>query len=252
MAVAQRTNPQWAESFAPLFHRVVCWMFSLRCEYIGEPADTRPVLYVANHTSYLDVFVLGAILRGAFVAKSEVASWPVFGALARLQNTLFLERNPGRAAEQVRALRARLVTGQNVIVFPEGTSTVGTWVAPFRSSLFEVADVARVQPISVAYVGASGEPLSATERDRYAWYLPDPVSAPGTPNRPFLPHFLAALGGRGCTVRVLFHEPLDMPAGGRKQLAAWCETRVRQGLERLLADNPASRAGVADAMAERS
>ena len=234
MLTVRAVAPARAMGSARVIHRGVRRLFSLDCEYIGHPVTDRTVLYVANHTSYLDVFVLGAVLRGVFVAKSEVASWPVFGAMARLQNTLFLERRPRFAGTQVDTLRAHLAAGHNAIVFPEGTSTVGTYVAPFRSSLFEAARDVVVQPITVAYVGRDGAPLTAAERDRFAWYLPDPERAPNTPNQPFLKHFLGALGLPGCTVRVLFHPPIAMPVEGRKALARRSEACVRSGLEKLL------------------
>ena len=101
MLFAKAFRLRLTESFPLLFHSLVCRLFSLQCEYVGAPTTDQPALYVSNHVSYLDVFVLGSVLRGSFVAKSEVASWPVLGKLAKLQNTLFLERNVHRAAEQI-------------------------------------------------------------------------------------------------------------------------------------------------------
>jgi 1-acyl-sn-glycerol-3-phosphate acyltransferase len=115
---------------------------------VGAPTSDKPALYVANHISYLDVFVLGKVLRGSFAAKSEVASWPVFGSLAKLGSTLFLERNPWRAAKQIEMVRGHLQQRGSLIMFPEGTSGAGTQVMPFRSSLFAAADNVTVQPVS--------------------------------------------------------------------------------------------------------
>lgn len=234
MTLAKLFRPQLAQSFPLFFHGVVCKLCSLKCETVGTPVAKSPVLYVSNHVSYLDVFVLGSMLRGAFVAKSEVASWPVFGKLAKLQNTLFLERNPRRAAEQIRVVKGHLAAGGNLIVFPEGTSTQGTDVARFRSSLFAAAEGICVQPVTVAYVSFEGEPMTQTTRDRYAWYLPNPSQQPAMPNRPFASHFFCAMGLKRCTVKVIFHDPIILQAGERKECAQYCESSIRRGLHETL------------------
>ena len=219
--------------FPLLWHGFMCHLFSMQVEYEGKLETSRPTLYVSNHASYLDVFVLGAKLPGAFVAKSEVASWPVFGKLARLQNTLFLERKTHRAASQIEQVRHHLHQQSNVILFPEGTSTSGTWVATFRSSLFAAAAEGLIQPITVAYLDYDGKPMHQSQRDHYAWYLPNP-SVP-IPNKPFAAHFFNALGLRPSRVKVIFHKPIPMHSGERKQVAALSELTVREGLETMLA-----------------
>ena len=177
MSIARLFNHAgWIERFPLLFHGTVArFFFNMRCEYVGHMQQGRPVMYVANHASYLDVFVLGGKIPGSFVAKSEVAGWPVFGKLARLQNTMFLERKAQRAASQITQVRDWLHNESNLILFPEGTSTSGDWVAPFRSSLFAAADEVTVQPVTVVYLDYQGELMSKGDRDHYAWYLPDPT-----------------------------------------------------------------------------
>lgn len=234
MLVCKGLRLSAARRFPLLFHGVMCRLFSMQVEYEGELRTSRPTIYVSNHTSYLDVFVLGARLPGAFVAKSEVASWPVFGKLARLQNTLFLERKTQRAASQIEQVRSHLNEHSNIILFPEGTSTNGTWVAPFRSSLFAAAEDAYVQPVSVAYMEYDGDAMKQLHRDHYAWYLPNP-SVP-VPNKPFAAHFFNALGLRPSRVKVRFHEPIAIGTGERKKVATRCESAVRNGLEAMLTD----------------
>lgn len=238
MVIGKALHLRLVESFPLFFHGLVCRLFSLRCEIEGTPSAAQPTLYVANHVSYLDVFVLGSLLKGSFVAKSDVASWPVFGKLAKLQNTLFLERNPRRAAEQIQAVREHLQQGGNLIMFPEGTSTEGTHVAPFRSSLFAAAEDVCVQPVTVAYVSYAGVTMTQPMRDRYAWYLPNPKEHPATPNRPFATHLVAAMGLQTCTVKVRFHDPVLLTPGKRKACAQHCESSVRRGLEDLLGFGP--------------
>ncbi len=218
--------------FPEFFHGTVAKLFNMNCVVRGTRHEGRSTFYVSNHVTYLDVFVLGGLIEGSFVAKSEVASWPVFGKLARLQNTLFLERRAQRAAEQVTLLRDHLEEGRNLIVFPEGTSTSGDYIAPFRSSLYRAAEGRVVQPVSVVYADYDGRPMTKAVRDRFAWYLPDPKVS--VPNKPFLNHFVAGLGLRPSTVHVVFHEPFIMPADGRKDAAQKSEEMVRSGLEALL------------------
>lgn len=216
--------------FPLYFHGFVCRLCGMRCDVQGQISTHEPTVYVSNHVSYLDVFVLGSLIKGAFVAKSEVAGWPMFGQLAKLQNTLFLERNPRRAAEQIEVLGRHLERGENLILFPEGTSTSGVGVARFRSSLFAATDHSKVQPVSVAYVDYDGAPMSPAQREAFAWYLPDPKVA--VPNRSFVSHFVNALGLRRSRVVVTFHAPL--PAGERKQLAQTAEVQVREGVVQSL------------------
>jgi 1-acyl-sn-glycerol-3-phosphate acyltransferase len=224
----QTTFPLW-------FHRLACKLFTLDVEVSGNISGEIPTLYVANHASYLDVFVLGGLLKGAFVAKSEVASWPLFGKLAQLQNTLFLERRARRAREQIAVVSNYLRNRGSLIMFPEGTSTSGDYVAPFRSTLLAAADDLNIQPITVAYTHYDGELMQRHEREHYAWYLPNPNALPPTPNAPFLAHFIAALGLQRCTVTVIFHDPIRTHADAdRKIISKQCEDLVRSGLEEAL------------------
>ncbi len=205
------------------FHRGVARLFNLECVYEGVPCTDRPVLYVSNHISYLDVFLLGSMVPGSFIAKSEVAGWPVFGKLATLQNTLFFERNTRRAAGQVKQMQDHLLNRSNLILFPEGTSTPGTHVEPFRSSLFQAAELdgLLIQPVTVAYTHYRGERMNQTQRDYYAWYIP----------MPFLSHFANGLGLGRCRARLVFHAPVSLSQfESRKACAKYCEDTVRQGL----------------------
>ena len=216
------------------FHAGFCRLFSLRRELQGAPVTDRRVFYVSNHVSYLDVFVLGASLQGMFVAKKEVASWPVFGKLAAMQSTLFVERNPRRTADQVELIRSHLGHTGNLIVFPEGTSTAGHDVAQFRSSLFAGADRSVIQAITLAYRDYNGRLMSEEERFYYAWYLPNPKTDP-TPNRPLLMHMLSCLGFKPCTVVVKFHAPVTMDQfESRKACALHCEQTVRDSLHEII------------------
>ena len=210
-----------------IYHRGVCRILGIRLERRGNVSPARPTLFVCNHVSYLDIEALGALTTGCFVAKSEVASWPVIGLLARLQRSVFIERRRSRAAGQRDALAKRLEDGDNIILFPEGTSSDGTRVLPFKSALFAAAADARgpltVQPVSIAYTGLNGSPLSPEQRSHVAWY--GDAELPG--------HLWRFLGLGTLTVTVEFHAPVaarDFPT--RKALADHCQRAVADGLSR--------------------
>ncbi|MEE4300481.1 MAG: lysophospholipid acyltransferase family protein [Pseudomonadales bacterium] len=222
-----------------VFHRGVARLFGLRLHAIGTPRRDGGTIWVANHATYLDVFVLGSLLDASFVAKAEVAAWPVLGKLAKLQDTFFFERDPRRSREQIERLRQHLQAGRNLILFPEGTSTDGVRVQPFRSTLLEAAVGAEgvaVQPVSIAYTRYDGATMAPAERDYYAWYLP----------MTFLPHFLHGMGLKRADVEVRFRPALAGPdIGDRKSLARRLEEEVRAGLVASLGDEVVQSVGAA-------
>jgi 1-acyl-sn-glycerol-3-phosphate acyltransferase len=198
-------------------------------------ATQSPVLFVSNHSSYLDIPVLGALIPASFVAKAEVADWPLFGILAKLQNTVFIARRQVDAVAHCDALSARLARHRNIILFPEGTSTDGQRVVHFKSSLFNVANEAggdgpniTVQPVSVTCIGFCNFPATRIERSRYAWY-----------GDMAMPKHLWKIFQQGSfTIEVMFHPPV-MPADfpDRKALATYCQKRVALGVEAGISGN---------------
>lgn len=216
------------------FHRGVCWLLGLRVRVSGAPAPGGGVFHVANHASYIDVFILGSITRGAFIAKADVAEWPVFGGLAAAGGTHFFRREPRDAAKQIEQVRAALAAGENLFLFPEGTSTYGVDVMPFKSSLFAGADAegARIQPVTVAYSRYLGAPLAQDVRERFAWVIP----------APFAPHLYELMSMAALDVDVIFHPPVRLADfADRKACAAHCRQRVAAGLAQALpSDAPAA------------
>lgn len=124
----------------PHITQIVCkiafWIMGLRRAVIGTPMRHRGAV-VANHTSWLDIFSLNAAQRIYFVSKSEVASWPGIGWLAKATGTLFIERNPKHARKQTEVFQRRLLDNHRLLFFPEGTSTDGLQVLPFKTTLFQ-------------------------------------------------------------------------------------------------------------------
>jgi lyso-ornithine lipid O-acyltransferase len=237
------------KTFPNRFHSVLCKLFGLNLIVIGKPIQGRGVLMVANHTSYFDILILSGIARISFVAKSEVAGWPLFGTLARLQETVFVERaKRSKIGEVSDQIRDRLVEGDALMLFPEGTSNDGNHVLPFKSALMgsvetEIGKDANgnsihvpVQPVSLAYVGLHGLPMGRENRPMFAWYG----------DMELMPHLWEAIKLGPIDVVIEFHQPITVDmTGGRKALAAQAETIVRRGQARALAGNYQSRYGTA-------
>ena len=163
-----------------LYHRFVCRLLGVRVRTSGAPVDDRPLLIVANHSSWLDISIITSIAPVVFVAKSEIARWPFFGLLAKLQRTVFVERDRRQKTGEVNAqIAQRLAEGDPVLLFGEGTAGDGNRVLPFRTALIGAArdaiasagnDKVWIQPLSIAYVSQQGIALGRHLRPRAAWY----------------------------------------------------------------------------------
>lgn len=210
--------------------RLVCRLCALEVRVSGTRHDGGATLFVSNHVSYLDIPVLSQLIEATFVAKSEVADWPLFGLIARVTGTVFVDRRGSKARRQREELRRRLAGGENLLLFAEGTSTDGASVAPFKSALLDVAvDTAApmaahtvVQPVSVAYpIGRDGVALTGERAAYYAWYG----------DMTLAPHLWRMLGRTGAEVDVQFHPPVR-PAmfADRKGLARHCHAAVASGV----------------------
>jgi len=208
----------------------VCRICNLSVQVHGEPVDDASVLFVGNHVSYLDIPVLGTVMNARFVAKQEVAGWPLFGICARVARTIFIKRDPKEALRQREDIRAELDAGERLILFPEGTSTDGKRVLPFKSTLFSVADqkgeqeAPVVQPFSIVYPRyADGRPLDRGHQSLYAWHG----------DHELFPHLISVFGLKGAIVDVIFHPPVKAADfAHRKDLAQHCHTQVARGVQR--------------------
>ena len=201
-------------------------ILGMRHRVEGTPMTARGAV-VCNHGSWLDIFSLNAAKRIYFVSKSEVARWPGIGWLARATGTVFIERNRARAVEQTKVFEDRLLAGHKLLFFPEGTSTDGLQVLPFKTTLFQaffaqnLRDEIAVQPVSVVYTAPAG-----LDSRFYGWWG----------DMSFGAHLLTTLApARQGAVRVIYHTPLNVAAfENRKALALACEEAVRAGHTRAL------------------
>jgi 1-acyl-sn-glycerol-3-phosphate acyltransferase len=236
---ALRLGLKRRKTFPHRYHRFLCRLFGIRVTVLGAPVQSHGVLMVANHTSYFDILVFSAAARVSFIAKHEVAAWPLFGTLARLQETVFIERDKRSQTVNMRdVIRQRLVDGDALILFPEGTSDDGNRVLPFKSALLGAAETeigadelgrprhAPVQPVTISYVGFYGLPMGRDMRPFFAWYG----------DMDLVPHLWEALTAGPFEAVVEFHPPLSIDStGGRKALANIAETIIRRGQTRALA-----------------
>ena len=232
-ALLLRMAPDAARRFPNRYHRLVARLFGLRLKIIGTPVTGEGVLLLANHTSWLDIVLFSAATPLSFVAKAEIARWPFFGTLARLQRTVFVARErraqTGAVAEEI---GARLVAGDCLMLFPEGTSYDGNRVGPFKSALLGAADARRadgrhvtVQPVSAAYTGCHGMPMGREMRPFFAWFG----------DMEMVPHLWEALKAGPLDVTVEFHPPATLDQMSRKELAQRAQEQVQAGLARALA-----------------
>lgn len=249
-AVALAAGFDFARRLPRFYHRVCCRLLGLDVARTGEIAPRRPILFVSNHTSYLDIAVLASLIDVSFVAKAEIARWPLFGLLAKLQRSVFIERRASHSRRHRDEIGARLDRGDALVIFPEGTTSDGNRVMPFKSALFAVAErTARggpltVQPISIAYVRLDGMPIGREWRPYCSWY--GAMELPG--------HLWRVLGLGRITIEVRFHPLLDIAeaataagldwgpepdratvAAARKALAQRCHALIAHGVAESLA-----------------
>jgi lyso-ornithine lipid O-acyltransferase len=171
-----------------------------------------PVLLVSNHVSWLDIPLLSTVMPSSFIAKREVGTWPFFRNLAKLQRTVFVDRDRRYTTGVKRAeIAARLQAGDSLVLFPEGTSSDGMQVLPFKSSYFgavEDLDVA-VVPVTISY---GGPPRF------HAWFG----------DMDLLPHIWAVLKSGPINARITVHRPLAKK--DRKALAREAEAIIAHTL----------------------
>jgi 1-acyl-sn-glycerol-3-phosphate acyltransferase len=222
-----------ARTFPNRYHKWVAALFDIQITRIGKPVTGEGVLMLANHTSWADIVIFSAAAPLSFVAKAEIARWPFFGTLARLQRTVFVERARRSSTGEARdAIRDRLLDGDALLLFPEGTSHDGNTVRPFKSALLGAAEAVladgqyvKVQPVSAAFTGLHGLPMGRENRPLFAWYG----------DMEMVPHLWEALQAGPLDVVVQFHEPLSLDGMDRKALAVRAQQIVQSGQAEALA-----------------
>ncbi len=233
--------PATSRGFSQVYWRVLSRLIGLHVRTIGAVAsrtsDGRPVVFVSNHSSWLDILVLGGRLPAHFIAKEEIGRWPVVRTMARLGRTLYVRRTRASTGRERDDMVSRLASGDNLILFPEGTTNDGSRVLPFRSAFLSVAELPVtpdkrtpiVQPVSLVYDRLSGLPMGRAARPLFAWYG----------DMDLFSHFWQLAQHQGFRASVLLHQPLDPERyASRKELAAACWTVVAGGAATLRQNRP--------------
>jgi 1-acyl-sn-glycerol-3-phosphate acyltransferase len=218
--------PGWG-AIAIGYYRVLCRLLRIRISVVGEPVHDRAVLFVSNHVSWADILVIGSIAPVAFVAKREVASWPLVGVTARLQRTVFVDRSRRHQTGQaIGEIVQRLAGGTPVVLFAEGTSSDGNRVLPFRSALVGTVEEAGahlergilIQPMSIGYTALHGIPMGRQHRPLVAWYG----------DLDFMPHIRAFIARGAVDAVVSYGTPVAADgAADRKAMTKSLEGTVR-------------------------
>ena len=227
--LSRRRGWALARRIPTFFARSTCAILGLRFRFEGEPLGPKPRMIVSNHLSWSDILVFAARETPCFVAKSEVANWPLLGAFARVQDTIFVRRGNRADVPRVNeAMADRMVGGEDVLLFGEGTSSDGEGVLSFKPSHFAAArDALRrypqvlgvtVQPAAIAYTHARGKELDAAGRRRLAWFGDAELA----------PHIWLLLKSAPVECIVLFGAPITFDSNSdRKAVALETERRVR-------------------------
>lgn len=211
-----------------LWHRSVLKILGMRLRVTGTMASGRPLLLAANHISWTDIMVVGAVADVHFVAKREMGGWPIIGKLSRLQRTIYVDRERRRqSGRQVSEIGQRLSEGDAMVFFAEGSTSDGNIMQPFKSTLFGAAQIALresdteevlVQPVAIAYTRLHGMPMGRYQRPHAAWIG----------DRALVPHILELLADGAVDVEVHFGDPVSFTRGGdRKAIAKTVRDDVR-------------------------
>jgi 1-acyl-sn-glycerol-3-phosphate acyltransferase len=235
-ALFVRFSPRAARYFPHWYHRQVCKVLGVRLTIEGQVMSDRPVLLVSNHTSWLDIPVLSAVAPVSFIAKREVSRWPFVSALARLQRTVFVDRERrGAVGDTTNEIMARLAQGDTVVLFAEGTSSDGNRVLPFKTSLFGAAKPsakggtqthdAVVQTLSIVYTRLHGVPFGRADRPLVGWYGDMEMQS----------HAWQLLKAGPLDVRIRIGDPIPLDSFvDRKDLARKSEDQVREHVVGIL------------------
>jgi 1-acyl-sn-glycerol-3-phosphate acyltransferase len=225
----------WRNRIPRLWHRAALRLIGIRVRVCSTIEIERPLLLVANHSSWLDILVLASIADVTYVAKSEVRTWPVFGLLAQLQRSVFIAREQRRRTQdQANEIADRMNAGETVVLFPEGTTSDGNRLWDTKSSLMGAATSAaaqsanglvQVQPVAIAYTKIHGMPMGHYHRPIAAW--------PGDVE--MLPHLLGVLKVGKLDAEVNFGTAIEVTAASnRKALALAADEQLRDLLEQSL------------------
>lgn len=214
-----------------IYHAGLCRLMQVEVVVSGKISEDRPTLFVLNHISWLDIPVVGKIIPGSFVAKTDVENYPLVGAVSKLQQTIFIERTLPSIMGHKGEMQGHLDKGDNLILFPEGTSSNGIILQPFKSSYLALAEREiegrhlPVQPVTIAYSRLRNMSLTRGTMSAVAWVGDEEL----------LSHVWAFLRKGKVTAELRFHPTVTIDDyDSRKTLASDCQLTIAKGLSRAL------------------
>jgi len=208
------------------YHKICLRIFGIKIKTFGKVSINSPILLISNHASYLDIIILGSLFKTSFVAKKEIAKWPLLGILAKLQNTIFIDRRVSSLKNQENQIIKHLNEKKNLVIFPEGTSSDGNRVLPFKSSLFNIFEKnlnskILVQTITIVYKKINGIPMNRIERKNITWHS----------NMDLIPNIFNVLKKLSIEVEIIFNDEfLPSKEYDRKKLALHCWEKINYNL----------------------
>ena len=212
------------------FHNLCRRIFGIKIKICGKVSGNFPVLFISNHASYLDILILGSLFKTSFVAKREVEKWPLFGILAKLQNTIFIDRKISSLKIQESKIIKHLNKKKNLVIFPEGTSSDGNKVLPFKSSLFNIFEKnlnakISIQTITIIYKKINGIDMNRIDRKNITWHS----------DMDLVTNFFSVLKKLTIQVEVIFDDKFLPPKEhNRKKIALHCWKKINYNLRNSL------------------
>ena len=208
------------------YHKICLRIFGIKIKTFGKVSINFPILLISNHASYLDIIILGSLFKTSFIAKKEISKWPLLGILAKLQNTIFVDRKLSSLKNQENKIIKHLNEKKNLVIFPEGTSSDGNRVLPFKSSLFNIFEKnlnskILVQTITIVYKKINGIPMNRIERKNITWHS----------NMDLIPNIFNVLKKLSIEVEIIFNDEfLPGKEYDRKKLALHCWEKINYNL----------------------
>ena len=206
-----------------IFHKILLRILGIKVKLIGQKISKRPLILVGNHTSYIDIIILGSIMPICFIAKNEIKSWILFGFLAKLQNTIFIKRKNIKTLESIKNINKDLDSESAIVLFPEGTTNSGKKVLNFKSSLFNLFEnnnTLRLQNFSLCYTHVNNMPIDNRTRPQISWY--------GDMN--IITHLLNFLKLSSVNASVVLHPAMSIKGLDRKAISMTSIKQVKEGI----------------------
>ena len=206
-----------------VFHKILLKILGIKVKLIGKNASVRPLILAGNHTSYLDIIILGSIMPICFIAKEDIKHWFLFGFLAKMQNTIFIKRKNYKTLENLNSINKELDNKSAIVLFPEGTTNTGKKVLNFKSSLFNLFEknsTLRLQNFSLCYTHVNNMPIDNRTRPQISWY--------GEMN--IINHLSNFLKLSCVNATIVFHPMLPTKGLDRKSISTSSIKQVKKGI----------------------